>query len=65
MIKPSLFLDKKRNIKFHFDMMHGEGNLDKAINLLEAKDKNDFKDYVNSEVSFSPHNMFICKSENI
>ena len=46
-------------------MMHGEGNLDKAINLLETKDRNDFKDYVNSEVSFSPHNMFICKSENI
>ena len=64
--KPSLFFDsKKRNIKFHFDMMHGEGNLDKAINLLNNKDRNDFKDYVNSEVSFSPHNMFICKSENI
>ena len=36
--KPSLFFDsKKRNIKFHFDMMHGEGNLDKAINLLNIK----------------------------
>ena len=64
--KPSLFFDKsKRNIKFHFDMMHGEGNLEKAINLLDIKDRIDFKDYVNSEVSFSPHNMFICKSENI
>ena len=64
--KPSLFFDsKKRNIKFHFDMMHGEGNLEKAINLLNIKDRNDFRDYVNSEVSFSPHNMFICKSENI
>ena len=37
----------------------------KAINLLDIKDRIDFKDYVNSEVSFSPHNMFICKSENI
>ena len=64
--KPTLFFNsKKRNIKFHFDMMHGAGNLDKAINLLDVKDRNDFKDYVNSEVSFSPHNMFICKSENI
>ena len=45
-------------------MMHGEGNLEKAINLLDIKDRIDFN-YVNSEVSFSPHNMFICKSENI
>ena len=36
MIKnPNLFFNKnKRNIKFHFDLMHGEGNLDKAIALL-------------------------------
>ena len=67
MIKePSLFFDKnKRTIKFHFDLMHGKGNLEKAINLLEQDDKKDFTDYVNSAVSFSPHNMFICKSEKI
>ena len=67
MIKePSLFFDKnKRTIKFHFDLMHGKGNLEKAINLLEQDDKKDFTDYVNSEVSFSPHNMFICKSKKI
>ena len=53
---------KKRNIKFHFDLMHGEGNLDKAIRLLDDKDRSDFNDFVNSEVSFNPHNMFICKS---
>ena len=45
--------------------MHGKGNLEKAINLLEQDDKKDFTDYVNSEVSFSPHNMFICKSKKI
>ena len=67
MIKnPNLFLDKsKRNIKFHFDLMHGEGNLDKAISLLDNKDRNDFNYFVNSEVSFNPHNMFICKSNKI
>ena len=67
MIKsPSLFFDsKKRNIKFHFDMMHGNGNLDKAISLLEFQDRHDFKNFVNSEVSFNPHNMFICKSNLI
>jgi hypothetical protein len=63
---PSLFFVKsKRNIKFHFDMMHGQGNLEKAINLLGNEDKNDFLDFVNSNVSFNPHNMFICKSKEI
>ncbi len=64
MIKnPNLFFDKnERNIKFHFDLMHGEGNLDKAISLIESNDRDDFKDFVNTEVSFNPHNMFICKS---
>ena len=45
--------------------MHGEGNLDKAISLLDYNDRNDFTDFVNSEVSFNPHNMFICKSKKI
>ena len=45
--------------------MHGEGNLEKAINLLDTKNRKDFKDFVNSEVSFNPHNMFICKSRKI
>ena len=64
--KPDLFFNKsKRTLKFHFDMMHGKGNLDKAIKLLDKKDKNDFEEFVNSEVSFNPHNMFICKSNEI
>tara|TARA_B100000886_G_scaffold120277_1_gene80929 strand:+ start:1578 stop:2390 length:813 start_codon:yes stop_codon:yes gene_type:complete len=64
MIKnPKLFINKnKRNIKFHFDMMHGNGNLDKAIKLLEKDDRDDFDNFINSEVSFNPHNMFICRS---
>ena len=63
---PNLLFDKsKRNIKFHFDLMHGEGNLDKAISLLDNKNRNDFNYFVNSEVSFNPHNMFICKSNKI
>ena len=60
-----LFSEKARNIKFHFDLMHGEGNLEKAISLLDNKDRNDFSYFVNSEVSFNPHNMFICKSNKI
>lgn len=64
--KPSLFFNKsQRNISFHFDLMHGDGNLRRAINLLGKEDKNDFLDFVNTEVSFNPHNMFICKSKEI
>ncbi len=65
-MKPSLFFYKnKRNLKFHFDMMHGKGNLDKAIDLLDLNERKDFRDFMNSEVSFNPHNMFICKSNDI
>ena len=45
--------------------MHGEGNLDKAISLLEKNDREDFNYFVKTEVSFNPHNMFICKSNII
>ena len=63
---PNLLLNKNnRNIKFHFDLMHGEGNLDKAISLLEKNDREDFNYFVKTEVSFNPHNMFICKSNII
>jgi len=65
-LEPSLlFNEKKRTIKFHFDMMHGRGNLDKAIQVLDNKDREDFSEFVNSEVSFNPHNMFICKNKEI
>ena len=65
-LDPSLFFNKKkRTIKFHFDMMHGHGNLDKAIQLLDNNNKKDFSNFVNTEVSFNPHNMFICKNKEI
>ena len=65
-VEPSLFFNKdKRTIKFHFDMMHGQGNLDKAIEVLDQKEKQDFKNFVNDEVSYNPHNMFICKNKKI
>ena len=60
--KPLLFFDKKkRSINFHFDFMHGENNLSKAIDLLDQDNKNDFRRFVNTEVSFNPFHMFICK----
>jgi len=60
-----LFNKNKRNIKFHFDLMHGYNNLNKAINLLDNDNRKDFNDFVNSNTSFNPHNMFICKSKKI
>ena len=62
--KPFLiFNKKKRNLNFHFDLMHGENNLNNAISLLDEANQNDFRKFVNTEVSFNPHNMFICKSK--
>ena len=62
--KPQLFFSKKkRNINFHFDLMHGVNNLNRAIDLLDEENKDDFRQFVNSEVSFNPQNMFICKSK--
>jgi len=58
-----IFNKKKRNINFHFDLMHGENNLNKAIDLLDDKNKEAFRKFVNTEVSFNPQNMFICKSK--
>ena len=63
--KPNLIFKKNRNLNFHFDWMHGENNLKNAINLLDEENRNDFSKFVSKEVSFNPHNMFICKSKKI
>lgn len=55
-----LFSEKKRNIKLHFDMHHGYGNLEKAVKLL-SDDKNDFHDFIEKKSNFNPHIMFITK----
>ena len=62
---PKAVFKNKRNIRFQFDMFHGNGVLDKAINLLGKEDKNDFKEFVNKETSYNQGNMFICKSKKI
>lgn len=62
--KPTLIFSKnKRNIKLHFDIFHGDGNLESAINLLDEKERAGFRKYINTETAFHPHNMFICKKE--
>ena len=62
---PFAIYKKNRNIRFHFDMFHGNGVLDKAINLLNEQDRNDFEQFVNNESSYNQGNMFICKSKKI
>ena len=37
-----LFSNKKQTVKLHFDMFHGYGILDKAIDLLNKNDRSDF-----------------------
>ncbi len=59
------FKKKNRNIKLQFDMFHGYGVLEKAINLLDENEKNDFKEYVNSSYSFNRENLFICRSKKL
>ena len=62
---PGAIFPKGRTIRFHFDMFHGNGILDKAIDLLSENDRKDFKKFVNEETSYNQGNMFICKSKKI
>jgi len=61
---PLIFFDKKkRTIKLHFDMYHGFGNLEKATNLLDIQDREEFRQYINTSNKFNPHIMFISRVE--
>ena len=61
---PSIFFnEKKQSLLLNFDMHHGYGNLKKAINVMDQKDRNEFLDYVNINYTFNPHIMFIAKSD--
>ena len=66
LMNPQLVFNKdKRNLKFHFDLFHGKGNLEAAISLLDKNYQNDFKNYMDNNTEFYPHNMFICKTEKL
>ena len=62
---PSAIFEKNRNIKFHFNSFHGFGKLDKAIDLLNDEDREDFRKYTRNNVSFCRGNMFACRSKTI
>ena len=61
---PKAIFKSNRNIKFNFDMMHGVGSIEKAANLLENKDRDDFYNFINNETSFSAANMFVCRNKS-
>ena len=54
---------KKQNIRLHFDMHHGFGVLDKAIDKMNIKDRERFREFVNTETKFNPHIMVISKKK--
>ena len=54
-----LFNNQKQTVKLHFDMFHGYGMLDKAIDLMNNNDRDNFREYVNKSRFFNPHHMFI------
>lgn len=62
---PFAFVKNKQNIKLNFDVFHGHGNLDKAIDLLEETDREDFRNFTRSKSSFNRENLFICRSKKL
>ena len=61
---PSIFFNEnKRSIKLHFDMHHGYGILEESIKLMNNRDKDEFKIFVNKNKKFNPHIMFISKKK--
>jgi len=61
---PSIFfIKKKQTIKLHFDMHHGYGILDKAIDCMNIRDREDFRRFVSKNSIFNPHIMCISKKK--
>ena len=59
---PSILFDKrKHNIKLQFDMFHGYGILDKAIDRMKFEHREEFRYYINTNIEFNPHIMVISK----
>ena len=65
LLNPSYFIKSNQNIKLHFDVFHGDGLIDKAINVLDETDRKDFKEFILNENSFNRENLFFCRSKKI
>jgi len=56
-----IFNTNKQSLLLHFDMHHGYGNMEKAINLIDESDRAEFLNYLKKSTSYNPHIMFISK----
>ena len=65
LFNPKAISSSGRNIKWQFDMFHGIGNLDKAINLLPIEDREEFRIFTRENVKYSRGNVFITRSSEI
>lgn len=65
LLNPKFFIKKNQNIKLHFDVFHGEGLLEKAIQQLNKKDQEGFENFVNTKNSFNRENLFFCRSKKL
>ena len=62
--EPILLIDHSRiTIKIQFDLHHGYGVLEKAISVMNEKDKADFTEFVEKKTTYNPHIMFISKKK--
>tara|TARA_B100000767_G_C19710193_1_gene512409 strand:+ start:99 stop:911 length:813 start_codon:yes stop_codon:yes gene_type:complete len=61
---PTIFFKKnKQSIKLHFDMHHGYGVIDKAIDMMNLDDREEFRKYINKKNKFNPNIMYISKKK--
>ena len=58
-----LFNREKYNINLHFDLFHGYNLLNRASELLDYGEKERFKNYINTEHSFYPLQIFVTKKK--
>ena len=58
-----LFDTSKQNINLQFDMFHGYGILDRAIDIMKTDHREKFRLFVNSKTEFNPHIMMISKKK--
>ena len=62
--EPILLINHSRiTIKLQFDLHHGYGVLEKAISVMNEKDKADFTEFVEKNTTYNPHIMFISKKK--
>ena len=62
---PKYLIKNNRNLKLHFDSFHGYGNLKKAIDLLDDKERDGFRLFMENNNSYNRGNMFISKSKEL